>query len=471
MIIEKYIRSICVGVCLLFFFTKGSAQEKILTLENTLDIIRSYHPVLKQAGLQVDFARSELQASRGNFDPSFYLRNEQKTFDGKNYFTYSNPELKIPTWFGIDLKGGLENNIGDRLDPVTTVGKSTYAGLSIPLLKGLLYDKRRAAVQQSKMMIQFSRQEQLLAINDLLYEAVDTYWKWVAAYQNYQIVSGLVDVTNKRFDFVKRSFMAGDRAAIDTIEALSQNQNVLALQSQYWLELQKQRLTLSNYLWTASGQPYELSEEISPDSSWRMLSIKHYPLPGLEESLNNAIQLHPKLTSLNIKQDVLELEKRYKFQNLLPTLNLNYNFLNKGYGFGKTFSQPLFENNYKYGFQLGMPLFQREARGEYTQTKIKIADLNLGIQQSRLEIVNKVKASFNEIIALRSQTMLFEQNAYNQQLLLKAEEVKFSIGESSMFLVNARENKLLETQQKLNELKAKFFKSLVGVAWASGQLK
>jgi outer membrane protein TolC len=54
---------------------------------------------------------------------------------------------------------------------------------------------------------------------------------------------------------------------------------------------------------------------------------------------------------------------------------------------------------------------------------------------------------------------------------LKAEEVKFSIGESSMFLVNARENKLLETQQKMNELKTKFFKSLIGLAWATGQLK
>ena len=103
--------------------------------------------------------------------------------------------------------------------------------------------------------------------------------------------------------------------------------------------------------------------------------------------------------------------------------------------------------------------------------KIKIADLNLYIQQTRLEIENKVRASYNEVIALQSQAFLFQQNANNQELLLKAEEVKFSIGESSMFLVNARENKLLETQQKMNELKTKFFKSLIGIAWSTGQLK
>lgn len=447
------------------------SQGKLLTLENTMDIIRAHHPVLKQAGLDVELAQATLQASRGFFDPSFYLRNEEKTFDGKNYFFYSNPELKIPTWFGIDLKGGFENNIGDRQDPTFTNGKSTYAGISIPVLKGLLYDKRRAAVQQSKLMVQYSRQERLLAINDLLYDAADTYWKWVAAYQNYSIISELTEVTKKRFDFVKSSFNAGDRAAIDTIEALTQFQNILAMQNQFWLELQTQRLFLSNFLWTASNQPYELSEDVIPDSSWRMLVIKEYPLPSLEESLKQAIQLHPKLASMGVKQDVLALEKRYKFQALLPTLDLNYNFLNQGYSLGKTFSQPLFENNYKYGLQLGMPLFQRQARGEYGMTKIKIADLNLKVQQSRLEIENKVRASFSEVIALQTQAVLFQQNAYNQELLLRAEESKFSIGESSMFLVNARENKLLETQQKLNELKAKFFKSLLGVVWATGQLR
>ena len=151
------------------------SQQKVLTLENTMDIIRKFHPVARQAKLEVDLAKASLQASRGVFDPSFYLRNEKKSFDGKNYYFYSNPELKIPTWFGIDIKAGFENNTGDRLDPVTSAGRSTYAGISIPVLKGLLFDKRRAAVQQSKLLVQMSRQDQLQLIADLLYDAVDQH--------------------------------------------------------------------------------------------------------------------------------------------------------------------------------------------------------------------------------------------------------------------------------------------------------
>jgi outer membrane protein TolC len=252
---------------------------------------------------------------------------------------------------------------------------------------------------------------------------------------------------------------------------LAQLQGFQAMQAQAWLELQRQRLELSNFLWRDDAAPYELSDDVVPDSSWNLVLIKEYPLPVLADAIAQAMQSHPKLMSLDYKQDVLEVERRAKFQGLLPTLDLNYNFLNKGYGINKFFAQPLFENNYKYGVQFGLPLFQREARGEYSKAKIKLADVDYKTQQTKLEIENKVKSSFNDILALQTQSLLFQDNLRNQALLLKAEESKFSIGESSMFLVNAREIKLLETRQKLAELKTKFFKSLLGVQWASGQLR
>jgi outer membrane protein TolC len=91
--------------------------------------------------------------------------------------------------------------------------------------------------------------------------------------------------------------------------------------------------------------------------------------------------------------------------------------------------------------------------------------------QQRLEIENKVKYSFNELLAVQQQVLLSDKNVKNQKLLLSAEETKFSIGESSLFLINSRENKLLESEQKLAELKTKFFKSILSVQWSAGQLR
>jgi hypothetical protein len=55
--------------------------------------------------------------------------------------------------------------------------------------------------------------------------------------------------------------------------------------------------------------------------------------------------------------------------------------------------------------------------------------------------------------------------------LLNAEQIKFENGESSLFFVNARENKLLETAEKLVDLKVKYLKSIFKIQWASGLLK
>ncbi|HEX8279104.1 MAG TPA: TolC family protein, partial [Segetibacter sp.] len=91
--------------------------------------------------------------------------------------------------------------------------------------------------------------------------------------------------------------------------------------------------------------------------------------------------------------------------------------------------------------------------------------------QATLEIENKVKDYFNQLLTFREQVKIYESAYMNYERLLRAEEVKLSIGESSLFLVNSRENKVLETRQKLLELKAKFFKSLVAVQWAAGILR
>ena len=103
---------------LLFIFNNVEGQNKTLSLDETLNIIRKFHPVAKQADLLVSLANASLQSSRGAFDPAVYVSNDRKTFDGKNYYSYSNPEIKIPTWFGVDLKAGVENNIGDRMEPM-----------------------------------------------------------------------------------------------------------------------------------------------------------------------------------------------------------------------------------------------------------------------------------------------------------------------------------------------------------------
>jgi outer membrane protein TolC len=435
-----------------------------------MDIIRKFHPVAQQAKLEVDLARASLQASRGVFDPSFYARSEKKSFDGKNYFFYSNPELKIPTWYGIEIKGGLENNYGDKLSGENTFGKSSYIGVSIPLLKDLIIDKRRSDLAQSKILVRLNQEERQLIVNDLFLDGASSYWEWAYAHQKQKLFTEVLDKTKSRLEFIKQSFQAGERAAIDTVEGVLQYQNILNLQTEAWSDLIEAQSRLSNFLWDQNELPYELTEKIQPDSSWIKADIDALNVPALVTIIEEANLIHPKLKLLNFKSDILEIDKLYKTQNLLPTLRVNYNFLNKGYEFATPFNTALYQNNYKAGLQFGLPLFLRQARGELKQAKIKIEQQDLEIGQTRLEIENKIKTYYAALSALRNQYKINQKSVDNTKRLLDVELERFDIGESSLFLVNNREIKYIEVVLKGYELKTKFFKTLVALNWAKGSI-
>jgi outer membrane protein TolC len=274
-----------------------------------------------------------------------------------------------------------------------------------------------------------------------------------------------------RFEFVKQAFQFGDRASIDTIEALAQLQSVQSLRLQADLDLQKARFLLSNYFWNEENQPYVFGGEVIPDTLSNQFNPGAVELPNLSFLLNRAMVEHPKLISFDNKRDFLEIEKKVKTLELLPSFKMSYNFLNKGYALADVTKQALFQNNYKYGVSFGLPLLQRQARGELSKTKNKIAEIDYGRKLSELEIQNKVRAAYAESTLLLNQLTVFQQNFINNKKLLEAENAKFTVGESSMFLVNAREMKLIETQQKLISLKTKFFKSIIANQWAAGLLR
>ena len=449
-----------------------TAQDTIKTLSasQVAEIVNRFHPVAKQADLFIEKAKADLTISRGLFDPALENTNARKTFDGTEYYYYNRPELAIPTWFGVEIRAGLEYLSGNRTDPTDTKGETSYIGLSIPLAKNLLMDKRRAALQTARIFRDASAVEKRNILNNLLQEALKTYWNWAARYQTYRILSNAVTVNEKRVQLVKTAFRLGDRPAIDTAEALTQLQHFEVLQSEAWQEFQNAGLELSLYLWTDRDQPYDLPETVLPADDLQGMSSNAFVLPELPSLLETARKNHPELLLYNYKLDALAVEKKLKFQDLLPDLNFKYNQLGKGYNLAKTVSSPLFENNFQYGISMGIPLRLSQGRGEYRKARIKITETQLAQNQKQLELENKVKAYFNELAALKNQLMIQEKAWLNYAAIQRGEETRFSAGESSLFLVNARENKTLEAFQKLQELKAKFFKAGIGIQWAAGIL-
>jgi outer membrane protein TolC len=465
-------RQYVIFFCVFLFTIKANAQNDSTSMhiEQFLELVRKYHPVVKLSNINVQKSEADITIARGAFNPIISNVISNKTFDNITYYNYLNPNITIPTWFGIEVSTGLEKLSGNRFDPSETVGKTSYVGLSIPILKNLVMDKRRAYLAQSKLYNAMATTEQQALINTILMEAATQYWDWVNAYQSYQIVLKNMLISNQRFELVKKTFQNGERPAIDTVEAITQFQNFEFQRNESWLKFQNEGVALSAFLWKPNNTPYQLPPNIIPNKGWEIESAIAAFNINLYELLTNAQRFHPELELYKQKIDVLEIDKKLKFQELLPKLDFKYNHLSKGFnalGSGGF----LLQNNYQYGIKLEMPLLFSQGRGEFKKAKLKIEETQVSQAQKSLSIELKVKNYYNEFQNFRTQILLQRSMLTNFEKLLRAEETLFKNGESSLFLINARENKVLEADRKLIELKTKYYKTIYALQWSTGLLK
>lgn len=461
-----------IGVFALSFSVNAQhSKEKTLSLLQLIELVRNYHPIARQADLSIEKAKADITIARAGFDPYFYNSSSQKTFDGTDYYYYNRSQVTIPTWFGVEISGGREYLSGSRTNNEETSGETSYFGIAVPLAKNLLMDKRRAALKTAKVFREASVIEKNNILNNLMLEAMNLFWEWTGNYQAYNILTDAVKVNEQRLQLVRIAYRQGDRPAIDTTEALAQLQSFQILQSQAKIAFQNTALELSTYLWMSDNTPFTLPEEVIPDEESRLLNTVKLIIPELNQLLDAARRNHPELLQYNYKLDALGIEKKLKLQELLPSVNFRYNQLGKGYDILKTATGPLFENNYQYGLSIGIPLRLSQGRGEYRKARLKITETRLQQNLKQLQIENKLKSYFNELTTLTLQIGLQQKAYLNYLTLQRGEETRFQNGESSLFLVNSRENKTLEALQKLTELKAKYFRTVNYLNWAAGLLR
>ena len=459
---------IVLGFIFLAWQLHAQQAKEILSPERLMEMVRRYHPIAKQAALLVNRASADVLSARGGFDPVLEMDASRKTFDGKNYYYYTNPELQIPTAAAFIIKTGIESNGGDYLSSEVTKGRSSYLGIELPLGNGLLIDKRRAALQQAFILKNNSEQERRSIINNLLLDAYTDYWQWAGAYQLYKIYGGFVENAENRFRLVKNGFIHGDRAAMDTLESFTQVQQYQLFRSEAFLKLTNAAIELGNYLWLTNDSAYLLPINTIPDTT-RFSTMNS--LPVLEALIVHSMNDNPLIKSAAFKVASMETDRRLKFQGLLPYLSVKANVLNYDYQVFKGWESGYIQNNYKWGIGFNMPLFLRQGRGEYKKAQIKVKESQLELVGKKWQTENKIRYYFNENSQLLQQLQLVNQMRTNYYTLLRNEELKFQQGESSLFLINTRENKVLDLLQKQTELLVKYQTVNYKLNWAVGSLQ
>jgi outer membrane protein TolC len=443
-------------------------EVNLLIFDAFMDQVKTHHPLAMQADLRLDKGAAKLRKARGGFDPKVFSDVSQKYFSDKQYYSVINSGLKIPTWYGIEVKSGYTENDGVFLNPQnSTPGAGLwYAGVSVPIGQGLFIDQRRAVLKKAKIYQESTTAERDLLYNELLYSAGKAYWNWFENYNTIKVYQNALEIGQQRFEAVKQGALFGDKPNIDTVEASIQVQNTILKLQEAKLNYKNATAMLSVYLWADGIVPLEVSEITRPIDSQDLGTVS--AKQELNDALDSLTNRHPLLQQYQFKIDQLKIDEKWKKEQIKPTLNLKYNAINRPVGNDAFANYNV--NNYTWGVEFNMPIFLRKERGALELAKLKINDAELELVAKQAAINYKAIAALNSLETTQQQITLFAKTVSDYSKLLNGERRMFNAGESSLFMVNSRESGYINTQLKYIQLLTKNHKASLELDYAIGLL-
>lgn len=441
-----------------FFFVFGflmasKFSAQIMSDEQFYAQILQFHPLAKQAGLKLEMGERQVLKSKGGFDPKVFTDYGEKNFANSSYYQKMNAGMSIPTWYGIQLKSGFESNRGNFINPEnkTPYGGLFYGGVSLSLGQGLLMDQRRAELFKAKIYQESTSYEQVMMLNQLVYESGYAYWNWFLMHHSEGVLRESYQLALNRFRAVKLAAEGGDRPFIDTVEARIQLQYREALWKSYETEVQNARVKISTYLWNEQQEPLELlSNSLPMEESETTLPLTRFPT-SLE--LDSLLAHHPYLKMNDLKIKSLEIDQKLKKEQLKPVLNLNYQVINEPINYNPLYS--FSPNNNKIGVQFEMPILLRKERGDLALAQLKVQEEQLNLASNQVYIASKIQQAQNDYLNAQTQVQIYQLSVQDAKTLFEAEKQMFDQGESSLFLVNARELAYIQAKLKYLEVLTK----------------
>lgn len=435
----------------------GQTASTEFSYNEFLGYVKKYHPLVKQANLKINEAQANLLQARGAFDPKIEVDFKEKQFKNTAYYSLLNSSFKIPTWYGIELKAGFDNAEGIYVNPENTLPNKglTSFGISVPLGQGLFIDERMAAIRKAKIASNLNSAERNLQVVEVIYNASVSYMNWKRSFDEIKLYEDYLKNALIRYKGVQILIKEGDKPAIDSVEAaITVKTRSLNLENAK-LKYTKAKLELSNYLWLENNIPLELNDLLQPEE---LLAKTIKETLKINELATISLENHSKIKALDAKIAMLKVDRKLKANLLLPKLDLSYTYL----------SEPSYIDNYRFedykiGLNFSIPLFLRKERGSLKLANLKIEDTEFVLQFEKKNLENKIKSQQEEITSLEIQQNFNDALLNDYKILLNAEERLFEMGESSLFVINSRENSLVSSQINDIVLENSYFIALLSL--------
>lgn len=407
-----------------------------ISVDDVLRAVDRSHPALGGARLGVEAAEGLALSARGAFDPRLRARVATQPL-GYYDWTTLDTEVRARTMaFGMVAFAGWRIGRGDfpiydgRLR--TAEGGELRAGLELPLLQGGRTDPARATRKKAERGRSIARLEAEQRRLELLRDAAVAYWEWIAAGEREEIRARQLELAQARDAGLRRQIADGNAPEI---EALDNERLVVGREAALVVarrDLRRAALELSLFLRTAAGDPIVPT---APASTTLELPGPLADDRALEPGIARAIAARPDLALARARLGNADVDVALAKNQLLPRLDTQ-GWVAKDVGRGV---EPITRAELGVAVTLELPVALRTARGELRAARASHGRIarELAFMQDRVAV--DVRAAYLEMTTARRRAQLARRQAELAERIAQAERARFALGDSTILVVNLRE--------------------------------
>lgn len=447
----------------------GAAADtaRVLTVAAFTRRVVAHHPAARQARLSADVAREEQRVARGAFDPTLAAAWDRKTFGSVEYYDYVTAALTVPTPLGVDVKLGYERAEGRYVSPDRRTPGSglVTAGISIPLGQRMLTDERRTAIAVARGLRDAAEAERDAAANRVVLVATRDYARWYEAVRRADVAREGEALAAFRLGAVRRRVAAGEAAPLDTVEALLEANRRLVQRVEAEQAALVARLAAEAHLWDARGLPDTLPAGAVPSDA-----LEGAPGPddaAVARLVAAVARDHPEVRRAEARLAQAAAQRRLAVQQLLPLGAAEVSALAGDGGFPALGADAL-DDDVKTTLSVRSPLLYLRERGRAAAAGLRVEQQRLEVDRARRDVAVAAAGAAGEVRAVAASIDAQRAAVAQARLLLRGEQLRFEAGESTLFLVNARERALLDEALRLAGLEARAFAARAELAAALG---
>lgn len=433
---------------------RGVSAPPPLSLEEVLSSTASHFPLIEAARLDAEAARMELLAAQGGFDPE--LKARATAFPVGPYpYTRLEATLQQPTpYHGATVFGGWrrgDGKIPEYYGNLETLSAGELrAGVTVPLWRNGPVDRRRATLERARLGRTAAEHSVRQAALDASRNAAHRYWDWVAAGRRKAIAGELLEFARARDTQLAKRVRKGDLAALE----LTDNQRALAQRESQVVTaerlLKQAALELALYLRDADGNPVPVLPERLP-ADFPALDAP----PPAAEPLGDMLARRPDVARLEAQAAQQRVEARFAANQQAPLIDVTVAAA-QDLGSGP---ERLRKTELEVGVVLDVPLLNRAARGRDGGTRASVARVEAQLRLQRERAAVEVGDARAALDAAGARVRLARTEAAAARELAQGERTRLRHGDSSLLLVNLREQTAAEAQVREVDALAEYFKA------------